>query len=555
MIKDIKSSHIIFLAASTIFIAATFFIIWKINEQFLVTVPDKGGSFTEGVIGSPRFINPVLAFSDADKDLTKLVYAGLMKNTSNNSLVPELAEEVSISDDGRVYTFTIKDNIYFHDETPITAEDVVFTIEKIQDPLIRSPKQANWNGVEVSALDDKTVQFVLPQAFAPFLENTTVGILPVHIWRNVSAEQFSYNIHNVEPVGSGPYKIDKVERNSSGLPTSYNLEAYKQYVLGEPYISRLEIRLFEDQESLIDAYEKGSLDNIYNVANGKADDILRRSSKLITSPLPRVFGIFFNPDIEPLFLNESVRKALDKSVNKERIVQEIFGGHATTLEGPLPPSTQEAEIDISYNPEEARTILEKNGWARNEGTGIWEKETDSGTQTLQFSISTSNTPELAASAELAQQDWRSFGADVELKIFDVGDLNQQVIRPREYDSLLFGTSVGRQVDLYSFWHSSGRSDPGLNIALYTNIETDDILEELRATIDLNQRQELYESFSEIIRDDTPAVFLFSPDFTYITTSKIKENEIGIINTPAERFADIHNWYIEINKVWNIFIKN
>ena len=196
---------------------ATIILLSRINQRFTTTIPASGGSFHEGIIGTPRFVNPVLALSDADKDMTKLVYSGLMRKLPNGSFIPDLADAYTVSSDQLTYTFTIKDNIFFHDGASITADDIVFTISTIQDPIIKSPSRLNWEGVTVEKIDSHTIAFKLKQPYAAFLDNTTVGILPSHIWSTIPSEQFSFSDFNITSVGSGPYKITDVEKRSGGV--------------------------------------------------------------------------------------------------------------------------------------------------------------------------------------------------------------------------------------------------------------------------------------------------------------------------------------------------
>ncbi|OHA93661.1 MAG: hypothetical protein A2W58_02350 [Candidatus Zambryskibacteria bacterium RIFCSPHIGHO2_02_38_10.5] len=146
------------------------------------------------------------------------------------------------------------------------------------------------------------------------------------------------------------------------------------------------------------------------------------------------------------------------------------------------------------------------------------------------------------------------GADVEVKIFEIGDLNQNIIRPRKYDALLFGEIVGRDLDLYPFWHSSQRVDPGLNIALYTNIKANKLLENIRKETDETLQKKYFDAFKKEIKNDVPAVFTYSPYFIYLIPKKIHNVTLGTLTTPSERFSNIFEWYIETNHVWKIFIK-
>ena len=198
-------------------------LLWQVNQFFVTEVPISGGSLTEGVVGSPRFLNPLLAISDADRDLVSVLYSGLLKASPDGSLTPDLAKSFEISKDGRTYSFILKDSVYFHDGTPVTADDVEFTVLKAQDGNIKSPKRANWDSVTVEKVSPTEIHFILKQPYAPFLENTTMGILPKHIWKNASAEEFALSLFNIEPVGSGPYRVTSIGRNSLGIPDSYSL--------------------------------------------------------------------------------------------------------------------------------------------------------------------------------------------------------------------------------------------------------------------------------------------------------------------------------------------
>ena len=535
-------------------------LLWQVNEHFLVTVPDYGGSFSEGVVGSARFVNPLLAVSDPDRDLTELVYSGLLRATADGNLTNDLAQSYTISPDGLTYTFTLKKNAQFQDDTPVTADDVVFTVQKAQDPTLQSPRKTNWDGVTVKKVDAQTVQFVLSRAYSPFIQNATLGILPAHIWKSATIDEFPFSEWNIKAVGSGPYKIDSVSYTSSGLPSEYHLSAFNKYALGKPYISNITIKIYQDQKSLLDAYNSGNIDSIEGLSANQLSGLKTGDSQKIIAPLPRVFGVFFNQNQAPVLLNPEVRQALSIATDKQAIVDGVLGGYGQTLDDPIPPgliadAKATAPFDEAVADAKAIALLTKNGWKQN-SAGIFEKkDAKKNTVTLTFSISTSDAPDLKATALLLQKQWQKIGALVDVKIFEINDWNQNIIRPRKYDALLFGEVVSGGVDLYPFWHSSERLDPGLNVALYTNLKVDKILETLRNTTDPVARQKLYQNFETQIEADIPAVFLYSPDFIYSAPKEIQNIQLGNLATPAQRFSDIYKWYINTNNVWKIFIKN
>ncbi len=550
-----------------------------INRSYMVSVPAHGGSFTEGIVGTPRFINPVLAVSDADKDLTSFVYSGLLRAGKNGGLVPDLAEKYELSPDGLTYAFTLKEKLKWGDGVPITADDVKFTIERIQDPNVRSPKKSAWDSVVAAAPDARTVTFTLKKPYAPFLENTTVGILPKHLWGTLGAEQFSFSSYNTNPVGSGPYKVDKISQNKSGIPEYYDLAPFKDFALGVPFISRVQIRFYAGEEKLISAYKKGEVDAISAISPKNALDLKAAGARVESAPLPRTFGVFLNQNEQEIFTDANVRQALDKSVDKDRIIDSVLFGFGTKINGPLPPGV----IGVSKNPfaktsaetlteEEritaAKNILAKSGWSYNEETKVMEKRAKGGDEKkvkkgkgkknariLAFSLSTSDAPELRQIAEMLKQEWEKIGARVELKVFESGDLNQNVIRPRKYDALLFGEIVGRDPDPYAFWHSSQRFDPGLNIALYANITSDKLLEKARSVPNEEKRAEIYRSFEKEVIRDTPAIFLYSPNFIYVLPKDLKGADISGMTFPMERFAGIKDWYMETENIWPVFASN
>ncbi len=561
-----KKERILFFVLIGIFVIGLISILWNINRSFMVEVPANGGTLKEGVVGTPRFINPLLAISNADRDLTSLIYSGLLRRTPNGDLINDLAEKYDVSKDGLIYTFVLKDNIYFNDGVKITADDVLFTIKKAQDSVLKSPKRASWDGVTIKKIDNRTISFTLKSPYSLFLENTTLGILPKHIWENIVSEQFNFSKYNINPIGNGPYKISKIRKNSSGIPEYYELKPFKKWSIKKPYISNIRISFYQNEESLVNAFTNGDIDSMNAISPKTAQKLSNKGYRVIRTPLPRIFGVFFNQNQAILFTDKSVRKALNISVNKTQIINEVLHGYGTEIDSPIPPgsigyisnnkqqATETATTTKINLTDKARTILIKDGWKPNKEDGVMEKKSKNGKLRLEFSLSTSDVPELKETASIIKKEWEKIGAKVEIKIFEAGDLNQNVIRPRKYEALLFGEIVGYDPDLFAFWHSSQRNDPGLNISLYANIEVDKLLEDARKTSNLERKILNYKKFQDEISTDIPAIFIYTPDFLYVLPKKIKGVEIGSITIPSERFLNVYDWFIETNKVWKFLIK-
>ena len=554
------SEKLFFYFLCILFVSSGLVILSKANDLVSVQVPTNGGYLKEGIIGSPRFVNPVLAISDVDHDLTSLVYSGLIKISKDNTLVPDLAQSYNISSDGLVYTFTLRDNIYFHDGEKVTTDDVEFTINKIQDSTIKSPKRPEFYDVKVDKVDEKVIKFILKKPYSPFLENLTTGILPKHLWDNLSSDQFPLSQYNVEPIGSGPYKVTKMEnqqKNMLIIPTYYELNAFDKYVSGKPFIEQLIINFYKDEKTLIDAYNNKEIESINSISPDKIVSLnIQKNSEIKTSPLPRVFAVFFNQNQSEALSYKEVRQALNMSVDRNEIVKDVLSGYGKPLYGPIPDGliSNEPENGNGSDIEGAINVLTKAGWVQSSSTGIMSKKI-SKTKTIQLTItiSTLNSDDLVKAAELVKSNWEKIGAQVEINQFDFGDLQQNIIRPRKFEALLYGEVIGRDMDFFAFWHSSQKDDPGLNISMYTNAKVDKLLEDARTTSDASIRASKYKTFSEEIQKDIPAVFLYSPEFIYIVPEKIQGFSMGTITLPFERFLDINNWYIETNNLWKIFI--
>ena len=549
----------VFYFFTTIFIVSGLTLMWKVSNAYLVEIPVQGGTLTEGVVGNPRFINPVLAISEADKNLVALIYSGLVRITPQGELENDLAEEVTISDDRRIYTVRIHPNVRFHDDTPVTAEDVIFTLQKITNPAIKSPRRGNWEGTAINKIDEQTVSFTLKQPYTPFIHNLTVGILPKHIWKNVLDDEFVFSQFNTIPIGSGPYKVERVERNSGGIPDRYRLVPFENVSQKVPFIKNLIFRFYSSEGLLINAYNAREVESIGNISPEKIPELQKSGSRVISSPLPRVFAVFFNQNQSKILLNKEVRQALNLMSPKEEVVNKILNGYATVISGPMPagiyPQTniENETLTMEERLETAKTILANAGWQPNPETEILEKKSTSGTMALSFSISTGDAPELQQAVNVLVSAWQKLGAKIEVLIFETGGLNQNVIRPRNFDALLFGEMVGRDRDLYPFWHSSQRTDPGLNIALYANSQADKYLDNARSASDSPEvMAENYMAFAKALEADIPAIFLYTPSFLYIVPEKIKNVNLDSLIVSQDRFLGITNWYIETDKVWKIF---
>jgi peptide/nickel transport system substrate-binding protein len=530
---------------------STLGMIRNMHEALTVEIPTEGGSLTEGMVGSPRFVNPVLAVSETDRALSSLIFSGLMREDAAGKIVPDLAETYTISPDGKVYEFTLKANATFHDGTTITTDDVLYTIDRTRDPVIKSPRRADWEGVNVEKKDERTVRFVLQKPYAPFLHNTTIGIIPKSQWKDLTPEEFAFSNKNIAPVGSGPYTFSSVSENSQGVPSSYALHVFSKYEGQKPYIQDIIVNFYHSESDAIDALKSGYVEALGGLSPKDATDLAREYPTMMTATLPRVFALFFNQVKSVALADHAVREALLTAVDRKQIITDTFQGYAIPLDGPLPSDSLSEDETDGDRAQLAAKILDDAGWKLDSATNTRVKDK----KELVLSIATANTAELKDVAQRVADSWRAAGVKVKVELFETGDLNQLMLRPRAFDVLLFGEITGRDPDLFAFWHSSQKSDPGLNVAQYQNKKADALLEKARSTTDEGSREKAYNSFKQIIQDDVPAIFLYAPQYVYVLPKDIHGASFPGVMEPYERYTNISSWYRESERVWSIFARN
>ncbi|MFH0988048.1 MAG: ABC transporter substrate-binding protein, partial [Parcubacteria group bacterium] len=337
--------------------------LYWINSQ---AIPKVGDSYTEGLVGTPRYINPVFcSVNDVDADLSSLVFSGLLKY-SNNGLIKDLASDYQISADQKTYTFKLRTDAFWHDGTKLTATDVVFTFNRIKEPKTRSPLYYNFNGVSVEKIDDATVKFTLTQPFAPFLESLTVGILPEHIWTNIAPENMLLAEYNLKPVGDGPYQFKSLTKDKDGNIKAFTVSRNARYYAGAPYINELSFKFIEDFNSAVEALNNKNVEGLSYLPKELRDRVINnRNLNFHVLQLPQYTAVFFNYEKSPILQDATIRKILTHATDKNKIVNEELNAEAQPIDGCVLPNTlgfcadtAKYPFDINY----ARQQLDKAGW-------------------------------------------------------------------------------------------------------------------------------------------------------------------------------------------------
>ena len=510
-----------------------------------VLVPERGGVFREGVAGNPQYINPLLCHThEIDRDLCSLLFRGLTRLDQQGRVVPDLAERWT-APDGLVYTFTLRENQFWHDGKPVTIDDLLFTIEMMQNPdsPILPDLAELWRSVTVEPVNEHTVRLLLDEPFAPFLDFTTIGLLPKHIWQDVPPSELLTSPLNLRPVGNGPMQATltsaqfiRLERNP------YSSEDI-------PMVSALEFHFYPDYPSIYAAYTEGELDGVSQVMQSDISLAQARTDmQLFSAPLSTYVGVVFNlqnPDV-PFLQDAIVRRALYHALDREQLLHDVVGGHGVLASSPIPSNNWGHAPDTpsyDYDPDEARRLLDESGWVDTDGDGTRDKNG----LPMQLILLTNDGPTRIALIEQIAADWQAVGVKVVVESVSFGGFVSDFLTPRRFEAALLSWDITGDPDPFPLYHSS-QIATGQNYGGWSNQEADALVIEARSTVDPEKRRALYAQFQHLFAADVPAIPLYYPVYTYGVSERVKAVQIGPLNTPADRFATFPDWYILTRRV-------
>jgi peptide/nickel transport system substrate-binding protein len=511
--------------------------------------PAPGGTYVEGIGGYPQSLNPLLSFyNDADSDVVSLVFNGLTKLNRYSEVVPDLARDWSIDTTGITYTFNLKSNVLWHDGYYFTAEDVVNTIELLQDPDYPGPPDigALWRTVDVTPLDDYTVQFVLDEPYAPFLDYTTIGILPHHIFAEVTASSFPGHAFNRAPIGTGPFRVTDVVINEAQI-TEVTMKRFSRYFGETSYLENIIFKFYPTPRAAFDAYQDGIVEGVSKITLDILPQAFAEENLILYSaPSPEMVMVYFNEIITDTlpFADPAVRRALSISLDRQSIVDEVLIGQAILPKTPLLPGTwaytEENIPDYSYDPQKASDIFAEAGWYRQDGTGSLRNVDGS---VMAFSLMTASESQELAIAEAIATQWQSMGISITVEAVPPPALTG-VLDSRTYQSALVRLVLPGDPDPYPFWHETqALPGQGQNYAGYQNRTISEILEQARITVNREERLAYYHEFQRLFMEEVPALPLFVPVYTYALDSRVSGGQIGPLMQSGDRFQTIANWYV------------
>lgn len=566
------------------------------------SAPKVGGEYREALIGQPKYVNPIFSsISDVDSDLVALIYSGLFQYDSNQKLVTDLAEKYTASADLKTYEITLRADAKWSDGMPITIDDVIFTFETIQNPEVGSPLTAAFEGIKIEKISERGARFILKEPYAFFINSLTVGLLPEHVWAQIEPAALKLSKYNLQPIGSGTWRFEKMAKNESGEVQNYTLVPNINYYGAKPYFTSVELKFFANFSDAITALKGQLVDAIAFVPNELKEKISQRNYAAYQILLPQITALFFNPDKKAELKDADVRAALTLATPRDKIINEAQGGNAVLADSPLPTisAAHRAGVKYGFNPEEADKILDKKykkiepeeyfRLRRDAELKNYQAEIDaakantttpeivsttleriekeiaekvraemsaeqtfyraSGDKILQITIAVAENPEYQKTAAIIAAAWRKIGVQTSIKVVTAYQINREIIRDRNYDTLIYGEITGADFDLFPFWHSSQIKYPGLNLANYSNRDADKLLETVRATADEPERMKLINKFQELVDASAPAIFLYTPAHWLIADKNIQGIKINALTEPSDRYNYLGQWFVKTKWKW------
>lgn len=512
--------------------------------------PEQGGIFTEGLVGSLGRLNPLLDWNNAaDRAVNRLIFSGLVRFDEHGLPQADLAEAWGVASDGTIYNFSIRENAVWHDGTPVTSDDVIFTVDMMKSAGSLYPQDIKdlWDKIEVTKLNDKTLKFTLPEPFVPFMDYLTFGILPKHLLESVAPDQLPNADFNINPVGSGPYQFDHLIVDD-GQITGVVLTISDTYYRTSPFIEQVVFRYYQSSADALDAYQQGDVLSVSQITSDVLSTALEEPNlSVYTSRMPQMSFVLFNlNNAEVGFLqNAKVRRALMLGINRKHMINTLLQGQAVLADGPILPGSWAYYDGIErfeFNPDESINLLKAEGYViPAEGGDVRAKE---GTP-LAFTMLYPDDDIHTKIAQMIKEEWAAIGVGVELQAVPYDKLASDFLASRTYQAVLVDLNLSRtpDPDPYPFWHQA-EATGGQNYSQWDDRAASEFLEQARVTTDYTLRTRLYRNFQVVFAKELPALPLFAPVYSYGVDSQVQGAQVpALLYDPGDRMVTFPNWYL------------
>ncbi|MCY4010455.1 MAG: peptide ABC transporter substrate-binding protein [Candidatus Saccharibacteria bacterium] len=542
---------IIWMVFITFLISGTLFQIRALTPLYTQIHYTEGGTYTEGLVGRPSNFNPIYATTQPDQAVSELVFASLFEYDFQNKLVPILAQSITADNKTQQYTLTLKKDLKWHDGQPITADDLIFTIETIQNPEAQSPLRDNWQGVGVDKIDDYTVNFTLEASFSPFATNLTLSIIPKHLLEQEDIKQLRRSSFNYQPVGSGAFQFNHLTHVNTSAGDEFKIQLSRNPIWSaspsQPLVDYFQFWLVPSADRVTELFNQGQLSGSPDLIANQIDLVELEDYQTVDLRLMTGVYLFFK-NSDSVLKNRTIRQVLTHALDIESLVKDLEG-RQQIISGPLLPEHkgyQAKDDTIHFKPQLASQLLVEAGYSKI--NGYWQRDG----RILSLTLTTQRETDYETVAQGIVKQLDQFGIEVKLDLRHADQIPFEIFQNHNYGSmLLFGLNLGRDADVYSYWHSSQIDSDSilrLNLAQYRSSEADEALEAGRSRLDPSLRQDRYEDFQTTWASDFPSLPLYRPNFRYYTFGDVRGPDRSLLlEKSINRFFDVNNWAVKTKR--------
>lgn len=543
---DLTKRQIVVIVIGLVLVAGLIWLATFVASPQTIEVPASGGTYIEGIVGQPKYLNPILShLNPVDQDISSLIFNGLTKVSDNGIVEKDLAEGWEMSEDGKTYVVDLRQDARWQDGWPVTADDVVFTIRAIQSPdYPGNPAVAQlWKNVIVEKISDKRVKFTLKDAYSPFLEHLSQPVIPAHIFGNVAPGKLAEDRFNVYPVGTGPFRVAEASLQEVVL------EAHPDYYGDKPLLAKIRFRFYPDAQSAVTALRKDEVQGVGYLSPSDLEPLRNdKNVSVFSAPEFSKLTLILLNTKSALFGDKAVRQALSYGIDRDKIIETVMNGQAVKADSPVAQASWAYNREVKryeYSPTDAKTILANAGWRDTDGDGVLEKNG----QKLSFVLLTNDRPERLSAAQEISRQLQQIGIEVDVQAAGWSGFVQDFLVPRHFQAALTEQwSPGADPDSYQFWHSSQAKNEGLNFASWTNRSADELLENARRLSDATERARLYRDFQSLFAEEQPGILLYYSVFNYAVSKNVKGVRLGLMVEPSHRFDHLAEWYVKTQRV-------
>ena len=531
-----------------VFLFAIVQIMWY-GDSYETEAFVRGGNYSEAVLGEINSMNPLYAATNAEKTLGKLLFANLVAPDASGHNKGELAKTITMDKEGKVWTVALRDKLYWSDGEPITADDIIYTVGLIRDNSAKTTVSADFSRVTTKKINDKTVEFTLPATYVDFIDTLEFPLVPKHILGNISPALVYESEFSKKPVSSGPFVLNAVQKagaTSLNTNTIY-LNRNTRYFLPDTKLDTFTLKTYTKRDDIVSAMNSSDVSataELSEAMSPKLEKNISARESLLNS------GAFaFLNTASDVLKNRGLRQAIRQGINLAKIREDI--DDTRLLDYPILENQEKLNYPelTKYDRKAAKELIEKSGCQYDKNGKLLDK--DGGVVLINIAVQKRDM--LMKVANRFADELRALGFEVSVNEYDeskaAADFFTAVVRPRDYDILIYEIDLGVSADPYVYYNSTQISTSGWNFSNYSNSLVDDALLSAHTTTNMSIRKAKYEYFLKAWMADVPAIGLYRSSLKYYYDEKVSIYSEDLHMTDVlDRFNDVRYWASEKRSV-------